>query len=152
MRKAIIIILVLGAAGIYTWDVLLLVKSSGDRAETAAINRKREAISIDRLLAQAEPVRFVEKGRDPFSPRQKAVAAVQTVKGSAAGKTEEKAPVVTITGIMWNASSPLAMITLPDGSSTVAKEGQSFGDITVKKIERTRVQIVYNKKTYWINQ
>lgn len=156
MRKILLIILVLGAAGIYLYDVLLLVNPRKTDAPVK-VKEQTPAVSIEKLLADAKPVEFVVKGRDPFSPRKvepKPVTAASSSKSASSTRptVDPKAPTVTISGIMWNPSSPIAMLKLPDGSGVVARPGQTFGDITVSKIEKTRVRIVFNKKTYWICQ
>jgi hypothetical protein len=54
---------------------------------------------------------------------------------------------------MWNASNPVAIINLPDGSSTVAKKGQVLaGGITVTAIEKNQVEVEYNGKSFWLKK
>jgi hypothetical protein len=152
MRNSIVIALVLIAIGIYGWDALLLTKSPGSEQNAGQIG-ETESISLEKCLATADQVRFVEKGRDPFTPRRPVPKPVSAMKSPASEtKTDPAGPKVKISGIMWNKSSPIAMIILPDGSSAIAAPKQSFGDITVKKIEQNRILVGYNKKEYWICQ
>ena len=157
MRKIFLLVLILGAAGIYVYDALLLVQPQKADVETK-VKEQATVLSLDKLLADAKPVEFVVKGRDPFAPRKIELKPVVMSSSPSASTqkvrtpTDQKLPSITISGIMWNPTSPIAMMTLPDGSSIVAKPGQVFGDITVKKIEKTRVQIVFQKKEYWISQ
>jgi hypothetical protein len=44
------------------------------------------------------------------------------------------------------------MVVLPNGSSTVVKQGGIYNDITVKKIEKSRLQIVYMGQTFFIEK
>lgn len=153
MRKILLIFLVLSAMGIYIYDILLLVHPQ--KAVTPA-KEPAVVVSLDKLLAEAKPVEFVVNGRDPFSPRKLDPKLTNTTSLSksdvAHPAVDPKLPTISISGIMWNPASPIAMLNLPDGSSVVAKPGQIFGDITVGKIEKNRVQIVFNKKAYWISQ
>lgn len=157
MRKIFLLVLIIGAAGIYIYDVLLLVHPQKAVVETKA-KEQATILSLDKLLADAKPVAFVLKGRDPFIPRkiEPKPVIVSSSPSTSTQKvhtpTDPKLPLITISGIMWNPTSPIAMMTLPDGSSIVAKPGQVFGEVIVKKIEKTRVQIGFNKRDYWINQ
>jgi Na+-translocating ferredoxin:NAD+ oxidoreductase RnfC subunit len=67
-------------------------------------------------------------------------------------KEPVKVPSVTVNGIMWNPQNPLAMLGMPDGTSAVAKVGQVIGEITIKKIEKTFVVILFEKKEYRIER
>ena len=67
-------------------------------------------------------------------------------------KESPKPPSIRITGIMWNPTSPVAMVSMPDGASTVAKAGMTIGEVTFKKIEKNRIQVAYNGKDFWIDR
>jgi hypothetical protein len=155
MRKVLLLVLILGAIGVYVYDALLLVHTQKP-GEEPKIKEPASVVSLDKLLADAKPVEFTVKGRDPFTQRKVDIKPVLASSSSSAqpshGSTSQKQPLISITGIMWNPASPIAMITLPDGSSGVAKPGQVFGEITVKKIEKTRIQVVFQKKEFWISQ
>jgi len=151
MRKYIILGLVVIAAAVYTWDVFLFVKPQNDRY---ADNVNAE-ISIDKLLAETQPVKFVDKGRDPFFLHriEEKPASNQSSLANASVKAPAEAPKppdIKVSGLIWNQNAPLAMITLPDGSSGVAKVGDSFDDIVIKKIEKNRMLITCKKRDYWI--
>jgi hypothetical protein len=155
MRKLLLIILVVAAVGVYTYDAFLLVKPAATRKAVAA-KKSGEQVSVENLLARSQPVRFVKSDRNPFLPRSEKNEADLRVTRSAvkpsAPASLVDAPKITISGIMWDPASPLAMIVLPDGSSAAVKAGQTIGDITVKKIEKERVCIVFQKKTFWITR
>lgn len=153
MRKYLIPILIITAAIIYSWDALLFVRP---RSEGIIAKREKKAeLSIDKLIAGSRPVRFVNKGRNPFFSRriEEKPAAGRPVPVEVSVKMlneEPKPPDIKVGGLIWNQDAPLAMITLPDGSSGVAKVGDNFGDITVKKIEKNRMLITCRKRDYWI--
>jgi hypothetical protein len=154
MRKVIMIALVIIAVIVYSWDALLILHPQSEDLETAG-KEVHSDLSLDKLLAVTQPVRFVEKGRSPFSPIRIVPNKASTGKGLsmkslAKPKDTTKAIPVKVSGIMWNPTTPLAMITLPDGLSTVAKAGQVFGDVTVKKIEKTRVFVTYKNAGVWL--
>jgi hypothetical protein len=101
-------------------------------------------------------VHFEKKGRSPFLPypvsdipRQ---VDVLKVKKTNTPKEPVKAPSVTVNGIMWNPQNPVAMLGMPDGTSAVAKVGQVIAGITIKKIEKTFVIIIFEKKEYRIER
>jgi hypothetical protein len=154
MRKVIIVILVGAALCVYTWDVMLVMRSPKSGSAESG-KEALETVSIDKFLASAGQVQFIDKKLDPFTPHHSTIRTAvpkAATTGTPAARVDAAMPKVTINGIMWNETAPLAMLTLPDGSSTVAKPGQSFGDITVKKIEKARICIVVGKKEFWINQ
>jgi hypothetical protein len=150
MRKVLIILLALAAIGIYSWDALLVVRPSSEKRISIG---KHADLSLDKLLAGSQPVHFVKKGRSPFLPfpvEEKTVLLKPSSGPVVAPRAAIKPPDVKVSGIIWNPSAPLAMITLPDGSSAVAKAGQAFGEITVKKIEKTRMLISFHQADFWI--
>jgi hypothetical protein len=154
MRKTLLVLLAVVAVGVYTYDAFLLVKP-GASNKTADKKRARDGVSVEKLLARSQPVRFVKSDRNPFLPRRENSAA--KASGKSGGKASSpapavSAPAVTISGIMWDPASPLAMIVLPDGSSAAVKAGQTVGEITVKKIEKERVCIAFKNKTLWISR
>jgi hypothetical protein len=53
---------------------------------------------------------------------------------------------------MWNPSSPVAMVKMPDGASTVAKPGPVIGNIRFKKIEKGRILVSSEGKDFWIDR
>lgn len=156
MRKYITISLIILAAVIYLWDVLLIVRPDTESSKTE-IEKNSTELLIVQLIAESKPVLFVENGRNPFLSRN-----VKEISETPKAETEKKLikvqedtikpPDVKVTGLIWNQSAPIAMITLPDGSSGVAKPGDRFGDITVKKIEKNRILITFQKKDFWITR
>jgi hypothetical protein len=142
MRKTLIAILAVIAVGVYTYNAFLLVRP-GAQQKTEGKKRTQDDISVEKLLARSQPVLFAKSDRNPFGKSGGKISApVPSVA----------APAVTISGIMWDPVSPLAMIVLPDGSSAAVKAGQTVGEITVKKIEKERVCIVFKNKTFWISR
>jgi hypothetical protein len=161
MRKKILIILICIAIPVYIWDALLMFNGvSGAQSKTKIIS----ALDVtpkpgEFAFASLRIVHFIETGKSPFLAQKEKPKPVETEKTSEKSKTEKtppadaKPPRITITGIMWNPSNPVAMVTLPDGSSTVAKAGQALmGAIEVKKIEKNRVQVVYQGNVFWIEK
>ncbi|MGA2508408.1 MAG: hypothetical protein ABSF80_13135 [Chitinispirillaceae bacterium] len=153
MKKVLIIILVIAAVAVYTWDTYQLVRPS-ESVQLSVKNEKSEALSIEKLLASSQKVHFVKTNRNPFLPYHQGAVSVLTQKGGV--KTNQESPTncpkVSINGIMGDQASPLVMMTLPDGSSAAVKVGQTVGDITLKKVEKDRVLIVFQKKNFWINR
>ena len=155
MRKVIIVILVLAAIPLYVWDFYLLAAANlkhGKHQEKASV------VLHDARRSGFLPgeVHFVEKGRSPFIPNKeqpKPVGAKAKSKTAAKPAIAVKLPPISINGIMWNASNPVAIINLADGSSTVAKKDQVLaGGIVVKTIEKNQVEVEFNGNRFWLKK
>ncbi len=159
MKKVLIILLIIIAVPVYIWDVWLIVDGMYGRSpERSTVTATGESVTADISFANLRIVHFNKKGKSPFiayKVKPKPVVRKAPVKRKIVKKpkTEAKPPRITITGIMWNPANPIAMVTLPNGTSTVAKQGQTIaGSIEVKKIEKNRMQIVYKGNVFWIRK
>jgi hypothetical protein len=158
MKKVVIIILIVLAVPIYTYDIYILIKgqiSSIDNKSNPLLAQD-SSFSIARMLKDAKPVHFEIKGRSPFTPYKtvpvkQPVAVVKKIKMTQT-PLPVNAPKITINGIMWNPQNPVAMLIMPDGSSVMAKTGQVFGDITIKKIDKNKVVVMSGKKEFVIER
>jgi hypothetical protein len=132
--------------------IALVIPSASVRL--SAKSERTDAVSVEKLLAGSQKVRFVKTNRNPFLPHRQ--ATVSTSPRQSGIKKKQEGPVsppkVVINGIMGEQASPLVMLTLPDGSSAAIKVGQTVGDIMLKKVEKDRVLIVFQKKNFWINR
>jgi hypothetical protein len=158
MRKVIIIILVVVAIPIYTYNMYILLRgtfSAGvDKKNTVTYNTDT-AVDIHAMIAVSKTVHFEKKGRSPFIPypvSDQPVKRIQVQKSQIVPKEPLKAPSIIINGIMWNPQNPIAMLSMPDGSSVMAKTGQVIANVTIKKIEKTFIVAVFDKKEYRINR
>ncbi|MBD3314531.1 MAG: hypothetical protein GF344_01980 [Chitinivibrionales bacterium] len=160
MRKVVLIALIAVAIPLYAWDVYLLISgfmgSGGGHKGVLDPVTHRETPRIAAL-----PVaRYVKKGRSPFlahkpEPKPKPIVRKRAVKRKRIRKPPPplKPPQIRITGILWNPATPMAMLRLPDGSSTAAKAGHELaGGITVKKVEKNAVVIRYAGKEFRIEK
>ena len=154
MRRVIIIILVLTAIPLYVWDFYLFTAGHFK-------NGKREKVQVHshdtrQAAIWVGNVHFVEKGRSPFTPNKelpKPLALKTDKKKPVQSTAPANPPPISINGIMWNESNPVAIINLPDGSSTVAKKGQVLaGGIVVKNIEKNQVEVEFNGKSFWLKK
>jgi hypothetical protein len=160
MRKVILITLIFIAIPLYAWNIFQLVQGYFSGSRQTDQKNMASVLSVDDYRLAALAVEFEGKGKSPFDAYKKAPAPVKrrasirkkTIKKAPKPKEPEEPPPITITGIMWNPSMPVAMVRLPDGSSAVAKPGQQFGEITVKKIEQNRIQVSFQGKDFWINR
>jgi hypothetical protein len=157
MKKLLAIVLVVIAVPLYIWDVSLLLegvfRTGKHRAGTVATGTTLKAVpGLETVL------HFTQKGRSPFVPYKEipkpAVKVNDTKKIQPAPSVVNAAPPpVSINGIMWNENNPVAIINLPDGSSTVAKKGQVLtGGIVIKNIEKNQVEVEYNGKRFWLKK
>jgi len=160
LKKLLTIILVCIAVPVYIWDVWLLAGSMyGNPLKRKPADIRSESVAAEITFANLRIVHFEKKGKSPFiayKVKPKPVRKIMPVKMKKVvrkTKKEAKPPRITITGIMWNPANPIAMIKLPNGTSTVAKAGQTIaGSIEVKKIEKNRMQIVYKGNSFWIRK
>lgn len=160
MRKLLLIILFLIAVPLYTWNIYMILGiGSAQKNKTSTIAAPVSAPIP--LLQSVRSVAFVEEGKSPFvaialEPRQKSVtlaAPKAPVEVAEPQSFSPQPPSLIITGIMWNSSNPLAMITLPSGQSVVAKAGETLGDaIMVKTIEKHRILVVSSGREFWIDK
>jgi len=157
MNRKILTLLVIIAVALYSYIAFLLAGGSFSSPEKTVKPDKSKKLSIDNLVLNTVPVKFIESKRDPFLPFKKepVKAAAKKVKESVKvvpKKEPPKPPSITITGIMWNPSSPIAMVKMPDGVSTVAKPGSVMGNVTFKKIEKSRILVSSEGKDFWIDR
>jgi type IV pilus biogenesis protein PilP len=148
MKKIFVILLILVAVPLYVWDTQLLLRGFLDKKKYAA-RTANVPVAMGNTLQQGFSVHFIVKGKSPLLPYKEVPRPVNK-KAEAAKKTGPvpSAPVspppITINGIMWNESNPVAMISLSDGSSTVVKNGQTIsGGIVIKAIEKDQVEVEY---------
>jgi type II secretory pathway component PulC len=155
MKKTILIILILCAIPLYSYNIYLLIHSpDGNKNNTVS---ESDIESFDSWILKASAVTFTASDRDPFSPYKKdnslpVEKVQQQEKIKELPKKVIPQPSMKITGIMWSSTNPVAMVVLPNGSSTVVKQGGIYNDITVKKIEKSRLQIVYMGQTFFIEK
>ncbi|MBD3422071.1 MAG: hypothetical protein GF398_18315 [Chitinivibrionales bacterium] len=149
MKKSLAVILIICAIPIYIWDAFLIFRTaSTNQTQLPPDSTSRQSFTIDMALASAEIVTFDIKGKDPFSPhkakprpRPKPKPEKKSAKPRIT-KKPTKQPDITISGIMWNAANPVAILVLPNGGSTMVKAGQTVaGGILVKKIEQKSVVV-----------
>lgn len=155
MKKTIVIILILCAIPLYSYNIYLLIHSPEGKNNSTVSESDIE--SFDSWILKASAVTFTASDRDPFSPYKKdnspPVEKIQ--KQEKIKEPPQKViqqPSMKITGIMWSPTNPVAMVVLPNGSSTVVKQGGVYNDITVKKIEKNRLQIVYLRQSFFIEK
>jgi hypothetical protein len=159
IRKILLVVLILIAVPVYVYDSYLVWRFVVDRRADHATGNEAEAVSVE-ALSNYPSAKYEKKGRSPFlayaqkpKPKPKPTPRRKPVRRAAKPKKTVTAPNITITGIMWNESNPMAMLTLPGGSSTAARAGQTLsGGITVVKIERNRIQVEYEGNRFWIER
>lgn len=157
MRKKLIIILICIAVPIYTYNMWLIVNAFFRGSPKENTEEFNKSLKAELSFPSLQVVHFEEKGKSPFLPyksKPKPVIRKKAVRQKdRTPKAEAKPPRIKITGIMWNPSNPVAMVSLPDGTSTVAKAGQTLaGSIEVKKVEKNRIKIVCKGNVFWIKK
>jgi hypothetical protein len=156
MKKKTVLFLIALAIPLYIWDSHVLL--SGYFGSKKHDFRQAAAMPAAQAFAFSVPaIHFQSKGRSPFVAYKEKPKPAGAPEGSgkknAAPKPAAPAvppPKITITGIMWHPTSPIAMVTLPDGSSTTVKAGQTVGSFKFKTIEKTRVLVIAEGGEFWI--
>lgn len=154
MRKTIVIILIACAIPLYSYNIYLLLRSpSGESDKNVSIST---AESLDSWIVKVNAVSFTAIDRDPFFPYRPKINTTPTVKPVRVKPPTPKKviqqPSLKITGIMWSPTNPVAMVVLPNGTGSAVKQGGVYSDITVKKIERNRIQIGYQGQLFWVEK
>jgi glucose/arabinose dehydrogenase len=154
MRRVLLIILIIAAIPIYSWDIYLIVnRFFTGNPRNASLQLEHTKLNY---LVAVRKVKFIDSQRNPFlpentNPQKSSVSNVTQQKTKKASDAQPvQPPSISITGIMWNASNPVAMVKLPDGTSMTVKEKQKEGDIEIKKIEKDRISVLYKNKQFWI--
>ena len=158
MNRKLFVILAVVAVALYSYVAFILAGGSLPK-QVKRNSANNNTVHVDKLVLNSVLVHFENRERDPFLPykeKPKQPAVIQEkpkkVPVVVAVKESPKPPSIRITGIMWNPTSPVAMVSMPDGASTVAKAGMTIGEVTFKKIEKNRIQVAYNGKDFWIDR
>ena len=158
MNKKILVILLVVAIPVYLWDAWIVFgHRMNTQPEPAGASHSGVA---EELTLKARIAVFTPRGKSPLSPVYVAAEPVKKVvvvpKSSPVVEVKPvevlAAPTISISGIMWNPSNPVAMVTLPDGSSGIAKAGSVLGDITVVGVDKDQIRIVYKSKSFVIKR
>jgi hypothetical protein len=157
MKKRILILLIILAIPLYSYNIYLLVRNTFSPAEKTNLKNDVQQ-SFDQLIHRSRNVVFTKKDRSPFSSHKDIVAVKNIIQEKrpvpvpVTPRKQVTKPSITLTGIMWSPKNPLAMILLPDGTSAIGKEGGIYGTITIKKIEQNRIQVLHEKNLFWIER
>ena len=159
MKKILVIILILIAIPLWVWNTNLVLTGALGHKKHSKSAVKTALTGINSSGNAAISAHFEPKGRSPFTPYKEAPkpkTSMNTQKKNA-GQPVTRAPVapppISINSIMWNETNPVAIINLQDGSSTIAKKGQTLaGGIMVKTIEKNQVEIEFNGTSFWIKK
>ncbi len=157
MNRKILTFLIIIAVALYSYVAFLIAGGSFSSPVKTVKTEKSRKLSIDNLVLNTIPVKFKDNKRDPFlqfkkEPLKDTITTMKKTVKNVLKREPPKPPSITITGIMWNHSSPIAMVKMPDGASTVAKPGIVIGNITFKKIEQSRILVSNEGKDFWIDR
>jgi len=152
MKNRAALLLALVAIPIYLWDSHeLLYGIFGVKSHVSARTASASPANFGAALSIEGP-HFENKGRSPFVAYTEKTkpAEIPAKAKKPPPKPAAVPPKIAITGIMWNPSNPIAMVTLPDGSSAAVKLGQTVGNFKFKTIEKTRVLVAVDGNEFWI--
>jgi hypothetical protein len=155
MRKKIVLVVVLAAILLYIGNSYILPNLFGSGKRS--IKQNPAALKLTEMALSNPVVHFEKKGRNPFTAFQekpkpvKAASAVDQKSRSVKTRpVPANPPKISVTGIMWHPTNPIVMITLPNGSSSTAKTGQTIDSIKFVKIEKSRVLVEVKGNEFWI--
>lgn len=157
MKKVIVILLVIVALPLYSYNAFLLIRMSfgGEKSTTRNIEQSSD-YTFEELIKAAIPVVFAEKGRDPFTLHKKKAKPKQPQKKKKVKKRELKKkapPPLVLSGVLWKPDNPVAMVKVNGGSTKLIKVGQTVGgNITIKKIEKKSVTVEYEGNEFTIKK
>jgi hypothetical protein len=157
MKKKAVLFLIAVAVPLYIWDSHILL-SGFFTSKKQTVRQAAIAPAARALVVSTPPMHFQSRGRSPFCayremPKPVDATTVKVKKTVPAKPAPAVAPPkITVNGIMWHPTSPIAMVTLPDGSSTTVRAGQTVGAFRFKTVERTRVLVIAEGGEFWIEK
>jgi hypothetical protein len=158
MKNKALIILILIAIPLYIWDSHALLSGIFDGGRPTT-KKNYDVLRHSELTLPNLVVHFENKGRSPFiafkekpKPIEQPSKADKKPHLPKTGLVTAQVPKISVTGIMWHPTNPIAMITLPDGSSSTIKTGQTIGGFQFKKIEKNKVLVASNGSEFWIEK
>lgn len=157
MNKWIVLILIIAAVLLYSYNTLLLVGVSlPGKKEDGTVQRSATILSFEQLLVAATPPVFETKGRDPFTlyiEKPKPFTKVKTSVVPQAAPQPPQPPPFSLTGILWNSSNPVATIMLQSGTTKLVRQGQVLDDgSTIRKIEKNCIVLEAQGKVFVVRQ
>lgn len=154
-QKKLFIVLVICAVGIYLWNAVQLFNGLSPAASKQSDTNLPQTPAAKAEFVPIPEVLFEKKGKNPFSFYKEKPKPPKPVikKPVVVPKQEVHPPRITITGIMWNPSNPVAMLRMPDGSNAIANVGKNLmGSIQIQAIEKDKIQVLYKGKSFWIKK
>lgn len=156
MKRLLIVLLLLIIIPLYGYNAFLILRVAFPGSGAARGKSQQADVSYANMLVAASMVTFEQKGRDPFTLYTKRPAPPKVQKQNVPVKKKVVTvapPTISITGMMWNPDNPVVLLKLADGSGAMAKVGQTVGGgILVKKIEKTRIVVVFAGKAFVIEK
>ena len=155
MKKILVTVLLIIALPLYGYNFYLLLRTAFPAPAGARSAAVRQSVSFEQLLSAAAPVKFEERGRDPFTlckepPKPVVVREVAKAEPKPA---PANLPSITISGILWNPENPVAMIKIAGGKTVLAKTGQQpGGEITIKTINKKNIVVLFGGKEFTIEK
>jgi hypothetical protein len=158
MKNKMALLLIIAAVPLYLWDSHMLLSGLLGKGKKS-LNPPAVVTQNDDFQRPAAIAHFVNKGRSPFMAYKELPRPAAVLKSVAKKPQPAKTvtvplhpPKITVTGIMWNPTNPIAMVTLPDGSSAAVKVNQAIGTIRITRIEKTRICVVVDGAEFWIQR
>jgi type II secretory pathway component PulC len=157
MNKWIVLILIIAAVLLYSYNTLLLVGVPlPGKKEERPMQRSASIRSFEQLLVAATPPVFEKKGRDPFTlyiEKPKPLTKVKTSVVPQAAPQPPQPPPISLTGILWNSSNPVATIVLQGGTTKLVRQGQVMDDgSTIRKIDKNFIVVEAQGKEFVLRQ
>lgn len=154
-KRIIVLILIILAVPLYIYDVLLVIPQNTTSLQEPAVI----PVHTERSYRIIPPVVFTQTGKSPFLPFKEEPKPIiktvtpQPVTVTSKPKETVSPPRIVITGIMWNPTNPVVMLNLPDGSSAMAKSGQTLmGAVTITKIDQHSIDVLYKDVKFTIRK
>ena len=158
MKNKMAVLLIVVAVPLYLWDSHVLLSGLFGKGKRP-FKPPAVVLQSDDFQRPTAIVHFVNKGRSPFAAYKDVPRPAAAMKAVAKKPQPAKTvsvplhpPKITVTGIMWNPTNPIAMVSLPDGSSAAVKLNQVIGNILITKIEKTRICVVVDGAEFWVQR
>lgn len=157
MRKKVIIILLLVAIPVYIWDAWLIfggkIPFENTRQDKNLTMQEADTIRPLAILV----FHYKPSKRNPFLSEIREVPIRQNIVPKNSGQAQKKVPqntdppmLISIQGIMWNATSPVAIIKIGTETQLVRSGDKLANGMIISAIEKHKIKTTFQGKSVWL--
>ena len=146
-KRIILAVVVILAVAVWSYNVTLFFPKSSPIKKvftsTESIKKSKEDEARPQGLLRGS-FAYQAKYKDPF--RAPFLKDERKSEKKTKPKVEESPPKYILSGVLWNRSSPLAVISDTSGNSYTVKEGDNLGKVVIIKVSKDEVWYRFKNK------